>query len=182
MEIFKDIKGYEGLYKIGNLGSVYSYAKRGRKSKLLKQNFDRAGYQVTYLCRNNIVKTVKVHRLVCEAFHENPNNLPQVNHKDGVKIHNYADNLEWCTSEHNIRHAWKNKLSSAKKGQYANGSKLLDLERFEMIRKYAVENKTQKSLAIEYGISQSDVSFSIRAYVKSLIEKGQAIDINTIQP
>ena len=109
-EIWKDIKGYEGIYKVSNLGNVLSL-KRTHKSgfqkrlKLLKQHGDTSGYPQVVLYKDGERKTYKVHRLVAESFIENPFFKPEVNHKDGVKTNNVADNLEWCTRKENMFHA-----------------------------------------------------------------------------
>ena len=83
-EIWKDIKGYEGLYQISNYGEVKSLEKKAgfstRKEKILKQHLDKDGYVKVYLCKNNKVKFLSVHRLIAEAFIPNPNNFPQINH------------------------------------------------------------------------------------------------------
>lgn len=99
MEIWKDIKNYEGLYQISNLGNVKSYHKRSN-GNLLKLPIKRGYYQVG-LRKNGTRKYYQVHRLVAETFIENKDNLPQVNHKDENKLNNNVDNLEWCTVSYN---------------------------------------------------------------------------------
>lgn len=101
-EIWKPIKGYEGLYEVSNLGRIKSlnYNHTG-KEKILKPTKDRYGYLQVTLCKNNIKKQYTVHRLVAEAFIDNPDNLPQVNHKDENKQNNNVDNLEWCDAKYN---------------------------------------------------------------------------------
>lgn len=96
-EVFKDIKGYEGIYQISNLGNVKSI----RRNKLLKVAKDRCGYLKTVFSINNIRKTYLIHRLVAETFITNPDNLPCVNHKDEDKSNNCVDNLEWCSYLYN---------------------------------------------------------------------------------
>lgn len=113
-EIWKDIKDYEGLYQVSNLGRVRSLDKivirtdgknRHQKGKILKLQISKYGYNVITLWNNNVSKQFKVHRLVAMAFIPNPNNLPQVNHIDEDKLNNKIDNLEWCTALENNRHS-----------------------------------------------------------------------------
>jgi hypothetical protein len=108
-EIWKDIRGYEGLYQVSDLGRV----RRG--NKLLHLNTNTYGYKHITLCKNNVPKTVVVHRLVADAFIENPQSKPQINHKDGNKENNTVANLEWVTQGDNNRHAIKTKLRKARK-------------------------------------------------------------------
>ena len=110
-EEWRDIQGFEGLYQISNYGRVKSldhYASNGFKEilyqgKILKLH-PHNGYLITHLCKNNIVKTIAVHRLVAMVFVENPNNYSQVNHLDGNKSNNHFENLEWCDQRHNVIH------------------------------------------------------------------------------
>ena len=100
-EYWKDKKDYEGQYQLSNLGRVKSI-KFG-KEIILKQNI-RRGYYYVVLSKNGIVKNYFVHRLVAEAFLDNPDNLPCVNHKDENKLNNNVDNLEWCDRLYNVRY------------------------------------------------------------------------------
>ena len=105
-EIWKDVQGYEGLYKVSNLGNVYSY----KSKKILKKYFPvfslgATGYNLVGLYKNGKQKMFGVHRLVAQAFIDNPLNLPIVNHKDGNKRNNAVSNLEWCTQKENVAHA-----------------------------------------------------------------------------
>lgn len=105
IEIWKDIKGYEGLYQVSNLGRVKSLGNnKRRKEKILKQVEDGGGYLFVLLCKNGKGKMFKVHRLVAQAFTPNPNNYPQVNHKDENKQNNCVWNLEWCDCKYNINY------------------------------------------------------------------------------
>lgn len=115
-EIWKDVKNYEGIYQISNLGNVkrlntFLMAKNGVlksiKERILKQNLYRNGYPFVMLCVNSKSRNKLVHRLVAIAFIPNPLNLPQVNHRDEVKINNYVNNLEWITAKGNSNYGTK---------------------------------------------------------------------------
>lgn len=100
-EFCKEIEGTEGRYLVSSTGKVIS-TKRGR---YIKPKVDRYGYETVLLWLGDNKKVyVSVHRLVAKAFIENPDNLPQVNHKDLNKRNNNVDNLEWCTNLENIHH------------------------------------------------------------------------------
>lgn len=118
-EIWKDIKGYEGLYQVSNLGRVKALEKKcinGRvnKEKVLKSNEDNMGYKYIGLTKNLIRKYYKVHRLVALTFIPNPNNYPCVNHKDENKVNNIVDNLEWCTHRYNANYGTSKERSIEK--------------------------------------------------------------------
>lgn len=120
-EIWKDIKGYEGLYQVSNYGRVKSF--KHNKEKLRKEVKDNMGYLIVNLSKNGNKKIYKIHRLVAEAFLQNPNNYPQVNHKDENKINNRADNLEWCTAKYNSNYGTRNeRMSNTKKEKYPKGN------------------------------------------------------------
>ena len=106
-EIWKDVVGYEGLYKVSNKGNVRSVewiGVRGRKCGGRTLKGRGVDYIQVGLYKDGIMKKKLIHRLVLEAFVENPNNLPEVNHLDEVKINNELSNLEWCTRKHNMNH------------------------------------------------------------------------------
>lgn len=124
-EIWKDIKGYEGLYQVSNLGRIKSLSRWKQNYKkliyieerILKQGFNGKYYHVR-LSKEGKTKTYLVHKLVAEAFIPNPNNLPQVNHKDENKENNRADNLEWCTQIYNCNYGKRSDCLRKKIGQY----------------------------------------------------------------
>lgn len=103
-EIWKDVKDYEKHYQVSNLGNVRSI--KNNKIILLKpyKNTKRSGYLEVYLRLPGSKKTFKVHRLVAQAFIENPNSLPQINHIDENKENNNVSNLEWCDNNYNIHY------------------------------------------------------------------------------
>lgn len=110
-EEWRKIEGADERYEVSNTGKVRStnYNKTG-KTKELKQKIDKYGYCVVTLHINGKQKYPSVHRLVAKAFIPNPNNLPQVNHKDTDKKNNNVSNLEWCTCSGNIKHAFDSGL------------------------------------------------------------------------
>ena len=102
-EIWKDIEGYEGLYKVSNFGNVLSL--RHKKPKLLKPYNNGKGYLLVDLRNNNKPrKTISVHRIVAQAFLPNPNNYPVINHKDENPLNNNVNNLEFCTIYYNTHY------------------------------------------------------------------------------
>jgi hypothetical protein len=109
IEIWRDVKGYEGLYQVSNMGRVIS------NNGLLHLNTNTYGYKHITLSKGNVQKTVVVHKLVADAFIENPHNKPQINHIDGNKENNAVANLEWVTQGDNNRHAIRMNLRKAKK-------------------------------------------------------------------
>ena len=98
-EIFKDIEGYEGLYKVSNMGNVKSL-KYG-KERILKAGKNRGGYLYVFLYKDGKAKNYTVHKLVGNAFLSNPQGYKELNHKDEDKTNNNADNLEWCSRSYN---------------------------------------------------------------------------------
>lgn len=118
-EIWKDIKDYEGYYQISNLGNVRSIERTVKRithsvkisSKLLKLRKTSNDYFNIQLCKDSGCKSKLIHRLVAEAFIPNPENKPEVNHKDGNKANNNVLNLEWNTSKENSQHSYDSGLS-----------------------------------------------------------------------
>lgn len=106
-EIWKDVEGYEGIYKVSSLGNVkkLNYKNSGKEQNISLCN-DADGYLLVNLRLNNKSKSKRVHRLVAQAFIPNPDNKPQVNHIDGDKQNNKIENLEWVTPLENNKHAW----------------------------------------------------------------------------
>lgn len=102
IEEWRPVVGYEGLYEVSNYGRVMSMVGRTAKERRLVK--DNNGYLNVVLSKNGTCKGKKVHRLVAEAFLPNPNNLPQVNHKDEDKTNNAVWNLEWCSMAYNIHY------------------------------------------------------------------------------
>lgn len=109
MEIWKDVVGYEGLYQVStngrvrSVGRVNSYGRR-QKERIRRPTLNKNGYLYVCLRRDSESKNKLVHRMVAEAFIENPDGLRTVNHKNEVKTDNRADNLEWMSLADNLRY------------------------------------------------------------------------------
>lgn len=118
-EIWKDIAGYEGLYQISNLGRVkrlktiilYKDGRSHTFPEKIRKPVNVHGYLYCNLYKNNEGERKAVHRLVAMAFVENQDSKPQVNHINGDKCDNRAENLEWCTASENNYHAFSTGLS-----------------------------------------------------------------------
>lgn len=109
-EIWVDIKGFEGYYQVSNCGNIRSLDRviiqsNGKKitlkGQIIVQWHNDLGYAFVGLRKDKVRKTLRVHRLVATAFIPNPNNYPQVNHKDVNPSNNNVENLEWCTQSYN---------------------------------------------------------------------------------
>ena len=134
-EIWKNIKGYEGLYQISNYGKVksleryyfsgmYNAIKKYQNENIRKTEKSKNGYLRVTLSKNGKLKKYSIHRLVAETFIPNPNNLLQVNHIDENKENNYYKNLEWCDSEYNVNYGKRNE--KAKKSMIASKGKKIN--------------------------------------------------------
>lgn len=148
MEEWKNVIGYEGLYEVSNKGNV----RNVRRNTLLKLSKNRYGYIQVYLYKNGIRKGFRVHRLVAEAFLSNPDNLPQVNHKDEDKTNNNVDNLEWCDQKYNVNygHRTENAINTRVKNGYADPDFIgFGLNEKEYIKQYSriyYERNREKSI------------------------------------
>ena len=114
-EEWRDIKGFEGKYMVSNLGRVKSlnYNRTG-KEEILKAYDNGHGYLFVALYKDGKVEQPLVHRLVATAFLDNPDNLPEVNHKDEDKTNNCVENLEYCSRSYNLNYGTRRKRSAEK--------------------------------------------------------------------
>lgn len=164
---WKPVPEYEGLYMVSDSGLIKALYRRVDSGKchrdwvehILCVATDARGYLRTNLAKNGTNHTVKVHRVVAEAFIPNPDNLPQVNHKDGDKTNNHVSNLEWCTVSENQRHAYRIGLKS-NRGE-KNPAHKLNLSDVEFIRKHYTPRHPEYGtvgLAKRFGVHRKTIS------------------------
>ena len=140
----KAVKGYERLYKVDMDGNVYSL-KSGNTLTAQAHNGKQPYYYVC-LCKDGKKKNFFIHRLVAEAFIDNPDKLPQVNHKDGNIHNNNVSNLEWVTNARNTKHAYENHLRKNKVLWVFDGKEFVTL----------------RSVCMELGLNYKKVHWRIR--------------------
>lgn len=168
-EVWKPVKGYEGIYEISNLGKVKSLSRIKKcgwkdskpqitKEKILKQHIDNLGYERVKLLDGS--KTV--HKLLAETFLPNPDNYNEINHKDGDKLNNSLDNLQWCTRSENIKHAFEIGLKTPKKGEENNKSKLKENDVREIRKLFSTGNYSKSELGRMFGVTASAVYYIIK--------------------
>ncbi|MDE1374996.1 NUMOD4 domain-containing protein [Bacillus sp. FSL K6-3846] len=125
MELWRDVKGFEGIYEVSNTGKIRSregkvtysvlHGKRIWNSRELRQKTDKDGYKRVTLYKNKKPYTLLVHRLVAFAFCEKTEGKDLINHIDGNPSNNHADNLEWCNYRENLIHAFLNRMNTSPK-------------------------------------------------------------------
>jgi hypothetical protein len=191
-EIWRDIPGYEGYYKVSNLGRVKGLERKvphptcGGKMTVHEEmlstpiSFNGRGYCQVVLSKNGKSKRPSVHRLVAHAFIPNPENKPCINHKDGNKTNNKVENLEWCSYSENSTHAYKQGLfpKDMNKGSKNGRSKLTEAQvkeirtRFEEADKKTIFIKDiYKELTQDYSVCKTTIHRIIkRTHWKSIID------------
>ena len=163
-EVWKDIQGYEGHYKISNLGRVKSLCRKRNensiaviKERILKTTPNSIGYPRVVLSLNGEYISYRVHRLVAIAFIPNPENKPQVNHINGIKADNRLENLEWCSNGENQIHAYSIGLQKSMKGDKHWNSILTESQVIDIIKRLK-KGESNISIAKAYNITQKSIS------------------------
>lgn len=173
-EIWRDVPDFEGYYEISNLGKVrtkarkvvrffkYNYHTLPIKAKILKIHIQR-GYACVCMYKDGKMYNKQLHRLLAKAFIPNPNNYPIINHKDGNKLNNSLDNLEWCTYKHNCNEAYRlglnyiseKHLKHIRELGLKSGKKVAQLDLNGNVVK--IYNSSRQA-SLELGISQGNIS------------------------
>ena len=151
-EIWKDVVGYEGLYKVSNLGTVISLHRE--QEKIMKPAVATNGYHQIFLSKNGVRTLTRVHRIVALAFLPNVENKPIVNHINGIKTDNNVLNLEWATFSENGQHAFDTGLNHTTDKIRATAK-----ENGKKCRKLNIEQvKLLRSLRAEFGYGPDKLS------------------------
>ena len=155
-EVWKEIEGYEGISQISNFGRVKSF-RYGEKMRVLKVS--NAGYYTVALWKKGKATHCRIHKLVAQNFLQNTDEKPQVNHKDGNKLNNHVDNLEWCTASENTYHALRTGLRTPRKGESVNFAKLnrFQVTRIKLLREIQPQI-TQEKLGELFGVARTTVA------------------------
>lgn len=174
-EIWKDIDGFEGHYQVSNLGQIRSLDRFIKDARLLKRfeagqiipaRLKNNGYLHVRLSKDGVHKFFLVHRIVAKTFISNPNNLPEVNHKKGIKTDNRASELEWATSKENTQHSIANGLTpKVKRGAENKNSKpILQMDmNHNIIKVFPNAREAEK----ETGASNKNIAACARGKAKS---------------
>jgi hypothetical protein len=157
MEYWKSIEEFEGDYSISTTGKVAS----NKNNIILKTRKDRYDYEIVTLWFKSKPYTRKIHRLVAIAFIENPDDLETVNHKDGIKQNNAAENLEWKSVKENHRHAFKIGLHSIGENRKAGRAVKLTEKDVLEIRELITANYSNTEIGRMYSVSCGCI-YSIR--------------------
>lgn len=147
MEIWKDIPGFEGLYQLSSFGRVKSFPRETTRGGIMAVGIGTTGYYYVKLTKNGKRKHLRIHRSLAELFIPNPENKPCINHKDGNKLNNSFDNLEWCTSSENNFHGYRTGLIPRNRDKIKKP--VIQLDRFGIIVKiWPSATDVQKQLGI----------------------------------
>lgn len=169
-ELWLDVPGTDGMYQISSMGRLMTmnYKWTGQQ-RLMKPATDAGGYLRTMIRKDGRVRTVKLHRIVAEAFHANPDGLAEVNHKNFEKQDNRAVNLEWMSRQHNMGHAAAGGKIKDKHGSFNGMSKLTEQTVREIKAKYIPYVYTHEMLGKEYGVAKSTIKDALNRHWRHVI-------------
>ena len=181
-ETWKEIKGYEGLYQVSNLGRIKSLPKHignryFSKEKIMKPQLINGNRLQVRLSREGTVKNFRVHRLVAENFIKNPYNLPQVNHIDENPQNNNVNNLEWCDAKYNSNYGTRIKRISEKhKKRIISLDNSGKIEYYDSTTEAQQKNNVSRSSIIKCCKQKQKTSLGLRwfyleDYIKILIDE-----------
>lgn len=154
-EIWRDVIGFEGLYSISSLGRVSSLKRKKGEKRLMKIHSSK-GYSIIGLRLGKKHQNKSIHRLVAITFIPNPENKPQVNHKNGIKADNRLVNLEWCTKSENQKHSFYNGLQKPIIGESHYKSILKKSDVIQIL--VNKDNLTYKQMANKYKVCWGTIS------------------------
>mgnify|MGYP000283881381 CR=1 FL=1 len=174
MEIWKDLTGYIGIYQVSSNGRIKSLPrkivrKNGQVAKvketILKPGTDRYGYSFVVLCKNRTKRTTAIHRLVAAAFIPNSENKPCVDHIDGVRFHNFVENLRWCTQDENMNYELairnKTKYNFPIEGVGYDGKVCVEFLNYKDAQKKGFD-RTQIKKAVDTGKPYKGIHYRIK--------------------
>lgn len=157
IEVWEDVQRLNGLYKISNLGNI----KHSVRNVIIKGQDNGNGYRQLTIIKNGKRKVYYIHRLVAETFIPNPNNLPQVNHKNSIRNDNRVENLEWCTGKQNMEHC--SMVGRTTKGEKSGSCKLSNQKVLAIRRLYTINPKFNKlKIAKKLGVRDTTIHKIIR--------------------
>lgn len=172
-EIWKPIKGFEGYYEVSNQGNIKSIERTVSNSFGLKKDRTIKGVSIKPIFRGNWYVKVHLrkkgkrycfflHRILAQTFLPNPENKPEVNHKDGNKLNYNLDNLEWVTKSENKLHAIKTGLRTITKGEERTTAILNDGKVRTIRQLYNTGNYYYRELAEIYGVSGKTIESVVK--------------------
>jgi hypothetical protein len=171
----RPVVGFEGHYSVTNDGRVWSHKRFGN---WLSQKNTTQGYMKVTLCMSGVEYQKLIHRLVAEAWihNEDPTRNIQINHIDGQKKNNVAENLEWCTPSRNVKHSFATGLRTATDAMRANAkrtglsTRALTPDQVTSIRRRVSQGELQIRLACEFGMSRGNMSQIINRRIYAEIQ------------